>query len=508
MCINKTNQTAGKIRSQFKCVVLLSFIQLAACAPSGGGSSSTGEGLMCNQSTNLISDSSFQTGAGIEKSSVEQQLSEPRIKVDTNYDSYIVEFANDENSEIAEAHELQADEQLIRERAFDSFQLKSLAQNVYSLKMKGTEEEIRSTIEKLATRRKIKLVEPDYPIRLIQPSSDENGSQSENANEIFQDAYRNQWMLSNTRVDYAWSVTRGSSNIIVAVVDSGVDYNHIDLKDNIWRNTRETLNGRDDDGNGYIDDIRGWNFVNDNNNPTTSGGSNHGSHVAGIIGATGRNPDGVRGIAPKVTIMPLKFIGNDGSGKTSDAIRAINYAVNKRVFAINNSWGSSNRSSALESAIKRAENAGILFIVAAGNGSNGVGYDIGKKPYYPAAYTNSNIIRVAASTASNILTSFSNFSQKLVDVAAPGASIVSTVTGNKYMKMSGTSMATPVVTGLAVLAKAANPALNYAQIKALIKSSVDPFSSLRNKINSGGRINAQKAIQMAAQISSTMTSCY
>lgn len=455
-------------------LALILFTQVLACAPSSGGGTATGESLACTRN--------------LETSTLNVASIEPKITIDQNINSYIVEFEENDG--------LEPSGNPIHEYEVSGILLKGIHQNTYSVELIGNKTEKHELIQRLEKHRSIKFIEPDYPIYQI-------------PNELEEDLDvavalpgASQWAHQNVQSTYAWKLTTGSDRLVVAVVDSGIDYTHIDLKNNIWSNPEEIPNnGIDDDRNGYVDDIRGWNYVKGNNNPITTSSSNHGTHVAGIIGASGAGSRGIYGQAPHVKLMPLKFIGDEGTGTSSQAIRAIDYAVNKKVFAINNSWGSSGKSQALEAAIKRAEKAGILFIVSAGNGSNGLGYDISKTNYYPAGYTASNIIRVAATKSDNSLTKFSNFSQTMVDVAAPGYSILSTVTGNKYMKMSGTSMAAPLVTGLAVLVKAANPALGFSQIKAIISSTVDPIASLKSKILSGGRVNARKAVAMAANVS-------
>jgi len=464
---------------------------LAGCAGPTGDSPQPADGLACSSALN-------SEGGSVEEAEqqVESASTEPDINLDPSYDSFIVQFSDNEPSE-----GLQPSGNPIREYRVAGVTLTQIQGKTYSLDLRQVSSR-EDVIARLAQERPIRYVEPDYPISQGDNMTEEELDSQDLASELPEDdslqyhaasRVSEQWHLPKVQASQAWQSTRGASDVVVAVVDSGIDYTHQDLKNNIWTNSAEQLNGRDDDNNGYVDDIRGWNYVNNNNNPKTTSQSNHGTHVAGIIGAAGN----VLGVAPRVKLMPLRFIGESGSGLTSSAIRAIDYAVQKRVFAINNSWGSSNKSRALQDAITRAERAGILFVVAAGNGSNGVGYNISTRPYYPAAYTNSNILRVAATRTNDLLTAFSNYGQRLVDVAAPGSSILSTVTGNRYMRMSGTSMATPLVTGLAVLVKAANRGLSAYQVRAIINSSVDVIPGLRTLIRSGGRVNAKKAVAMA-----------
>lgn len=475
------------VKKHWRVSTFLLFTQLIGCAPSSGGNgTSSAEALVCG-----ASEIAYQS-----QNAADSNLQ--KIVVDPNIDNYIVEFEDDT---LEESTSLPPSGNPIREYEVVGLRLKGINSKTFSFNLSGSEKTKKEMIERMANQRKIKFVEPDYPLYLI-PQEEEDEIQASVSTAA-------QWHHQNVQTPLAWQVTTGSSDVVVAIVDSGIDYTHVDLKSNIWSNSQEIPNnGRDDDRNGYVDDIRGWNFVGNNSNPITTSKSNHGTHVAGIIGATGTGSRGIYGEARQVKLMGLKFIGDNGSGSTSNAIKAIDYAVQKQVFAINNSWGSTSRSQALESAIKRAERAGVLFVVAAGNGQSGKGYDISQKAYYPAAYPQSNVLRVAASRTDNTLTSFSNYSKKLVDVAAPGSSILSTVSGNSYMKMSGTSMAAPLVTGLAVLIKAANPSLNFSQVKAIISASVDPIVSLKNKISSGGRVNARKAVAMAANISADFSQCF
>ena len=482
------------VKKHIGVIALLFITQLTACAPSSGGGNAAGEGLLCKQSQNIAEQN---VAAQTLSEEIDTASSEPKITVDPTVENYIVEFADQEQT-----MGLQPSGNAVHEFEVSGLNLKSIRSNTYSVKLSGDENLKKEMIQRLGNQRRIKYIEPDYPIQLI-PQDQQEDAMTTAATAAAQ------WHHQTVQTANAWQVTKGSQDIVVAVIDSGIDYTHIDLKNNIWTNTKEIPNnGRDDDGNGYVDDVRGWNFVSNNSNTITTSSSNHGTHVAGIIGATGTGSRGVYGMAQKVKLMALKFIGENGMGNTSSAIRAIDYAISKRVFAINNSWGSFSKSQALDDAIKRAERAGILFIVAAGNGQNSVGFDITRTGYYPAAYTESNIIRVAATKSNDLLTGFSNFGKTLVDVAAPGYNILSTVSNGGYMNMSGTSMATPLVTGLAVLVKAANPSLTYSQVKAVIAASVDPVAALTNKIKSGGRVNARKAVAMAANVSADLAGCF
>jgi subtilisin family serine protease len=273
----------------------------------------------------------------------------------------------------------------------------------------------------------------------------------------------------------AWNIQTGNP-IVVGVIDSGVDYNHPDLAANIWTNPGEIAgDGIDNDSNGYIDDVRGWDFAYNDNDPMDVDG--HGTHVAGTIAAIGNNNLGVIGVAwDKAKIMPLRFLDDTGSGATSNAILAINYAVAKNVKITNNSWGGllPIPSQALEDAIKAVEDNGGLFVAAAGNSS--LNTDL--VPAYPASYPNPSIISVASTDDTDRLSYFSNYGASSVDLAAPGSDIYSTLPGGNYGSLSGTSMASPHVAGAAALVWAQNPTWTAAQVKDRIMSKADILSPL------------------------------
>jgi subtilisin family serine protease len=293
----------------------------------------------------------------------------------------------------------------------------------------------------------------------------------------------------------AWDTTTGSRSVVIAVIDTGVDYTHRDLAANAWRNPGEIAgDGLDNDGNGFADDVFGWDFANRDANPMDDNG--HGTHVAGTIGAVGDNGTGVVGVNWQVSIMALKFLTGSGSGSTSGAIGAINYATRMRrdfgvnVVATNNSWGGGGFSASLRDAIEAGGRAGILFVAAAGND----GTDNDGTPHYPSNYGDDAVISVAATDRSNRLASFSNFGATSVDVAAPGASITSTLPGNRYGSYSGTSMATPHVAGIVGLMAAANPAATAAEIRTAILSTTTPVAALAGRMTTGGLVNAAAAV--------------
>jgi hypothetical protein len=290
----------------------------------------------------------------------------------------------------------------------------------------------------------------------------------------------------------AWSVSTGSPNVVVAVIDTGVDVAHPDLAANIWVNAGEDCagcraNGVDDDGNGYVDDWRGWDFANGDNNPTDDQG--HGTHVSGTIAAVGNNGVGVVGVTWSTRIMPLKFLGADGSGTTADAISAISYANAKGVPILNNSWGGGEFSQALLDAIVETDASGGLFVAAAGNDFTNTDVE----PFYPSAYPTSNVVSVEATDAFDRKAWFSNYGARTVDLGAPGTNIYSTWRGGTYRFADGTSMAAPHVSGAAALAKAAFPDASGVGLKALLLRSVDPISTLAGTTRTAGRLNVFRA---------------
>jgi subtilisin family serine protease len=283
----------------------------------------------------------------------------------------------------------------------------------------------------------------------------------------------------------AWDVTTGNRSVLVAVIDTGIDYHHPDLAANIYSNAGEIPhNGLDDDGNGFVDDIRGWDFANDDNDPLDDAG--HGTHVAGTIGAVGDNGIGVTGVNWEVTLVPLKFLSFDGVGLTSDAIAAIDYATLIGVDIMNNSWGGAQFSQALLDAIQAAAAADILFVAAAGNSAS----DNDTFPHYPSSYDAPNIVAVAATTDEDALWGFSNFGATSVDLGAPGSAILSTLPGGEYGLAQGTSMATPHVSGAAALIRSVAPNIGVADLKERLLGFTDPLPSLAGTTLTGGRLNA------------------
>ena len=296
----------------------------------------------------------------------------------------------------------------------------------------------------------------------------------------------------------AWNTTQGSSAVTVGVIDTGVDWSHPDLASQIWINPGENCTGcrtdhLDNDHNGYVDDWHGWDFVNDDNNPTDDHG--HGTHVAGTIGAVGNNGLGVTGVAWNVGIMPLKFLNAQGSGTTADAVSAVLYAAQNGAEITNNSWAGGEYSQALADAIAVADARGSLFVAAAGND----GSDNDLEPTYPASYELPNVVSVAATSNSDDVAYFSNVGHRSVDLGAPGVDIYSTWPGGSYRYLSGTSMASPHVAGAAALLEAEFPSAGALGLKALLLDSVDPNAELANASTTGGRLNVGTAAACSTQ---------
>jgi thermitase len=350
---------------------------------------------------------------------------------------------------------------------------------------------VREALQRYEASPDVEYAEPDF---VLQPA------QTVSPSDLY---YTRLYVLNNTGqtggtpdadVDAkeAWSITTGSPTTVVAVIDEGVDVNHPDLRGNIWVNTDEVPgNGVDDDRNGYVDDRNGYDFASDDASvydpdPLNGGGDEHGTHVAGTIAAQGNNGTGVNW---RASIMALKFVGPNG-GYTSDAVEALNYAVANGAMISNNYWGGRGSSLALQQAISRADATGHLFVAAAG--SDGTNNDT--TAHYPSTYTNANIISVAATDNNDRLASFSNFGASSVDLAAPGVNILSTLPGNRYGSYSGTSMATPHVTGVAALLKSQNPTLCDGQLKAQNLQFVESKNSLQGKVATGGRLNAAASL--------------
>jgi hypothetical protein len=328
----------------------------------------------------------------------------------------------------------------------------------------------------------VEYIEPNYEIQLDVTPNDPRFS------ELY--AMRNTGQTGGTagadiKATQAWDLFTGDPNLKVGVIDTGVDYNHPDLAANIWTNPGEIPgNSIDDDGNGYVDDVHGYDFFNNDGDPFDD--NSHGTHVSGTIAAAGNNNVGVVGVNWSAKIVAIKFLSGGGSGSTAGAIAGVNYAITVGVRLTSNSWGGGAFSQALLDAINAAGAAGQLFIAAAGNSSANT--DV--SPHYPSAYDSPYIVSVAATDHNDNLASFSNYGATTVDIAAPGVNILSTFPGNTYGSISGTSMATPHVSGVAALTWGRYPALTNMQVKTLILAAADPKPQLAGKCLTGGRLNA------------------
>lgn len=317
--------------------------------------------------------------------------------------------------------------------------------------------------------------------------------------------FESQWALHNTGqtgglpgadidAPEAWESTTGEG-VVVAVIDGGVDWSHPDLQTSLWINPGEIPgNGIDDDGNWFVDDVRGWDFVENDNDPLEDQG--HGTHTSGTIAAGAHNGIGVAGISWSAKVMPLRFLNEFGTGSNADAIRALEYAMRMGASITSNSWGSYSYSEALRDAIEATRDAGLLFVAAAGNRRS----DLDVFNYYPAGYDLNNIISVASTNKHDRISVFSNFGATRVDLAAPGTDILSTFPGGGYVMMSGTSMAVPYVAGAAALVWSASPDLNYMEVKEFLMESTDPLPALAGMCVTGGRLNAFNAIGMLDSI--------
>ena len=288
-----------------------------------------------------------------------------------------------------------------------------------------------------------------------------------------------------------WDIANSASNVVVALVDSGVRYTHEDLAANMWINPGEIPgNGVDDDANGFIDDIHGINAAANNGDPIDLIG--HGTQVAGFVGSVGDNGVGTAGVAWRVRIMACRFYSDGGTGFLTDAAQCIDYALAKGAQIINASFVTTSFSAVLNNALNNCRNAGVIFVAAAGNDS--VNTDV--TPYYPAGFNFDNIVAVGATTRTDGLASFSNFGAASVDLAAPGENVYSTFNSadNAYMENLGTSFAAPIVAGAFALLRARNPSASYQQIIQQVLGTVDPLPALAGKCVSGGRLNLARAL--------------
>lgn len=352
-------------------------------------------------------------------------------------------------------------------------------------------ETIDSAVKTLGANSFVEIVEPNYIYHMNKESNDPDFSKLWGLKNVGQKDPKGQVGVAGVDIDAvkAWDITTGSDKMIVAVIDTGIDYNHPDLKENLWTNEAEANGqaGVDDDGNGVVDDIHGYNAITGKGDSQDDQG--HGSHCAGTIGGRGDNGVGVVGVNWNVKLMGVKFLDANGSGTLDNALKAIDYATKMGAKVMSNSWGGGRFSQTLMDAVKRSNEAGALFVAAAGNdGSNNDG-----TPTYPASFDVPNVLTVAAVDNRGGMASFSNYGKKTVHVGAPGVNIYSS-TGGSYESMSGTSMATPHVAGVAALVWSHEPQMTGLELKQRLIQTSRPLASLKGRIKSGGLVNAYNAL--------------
>lgn len=356
--------------------------------------------------------------------------------------------------------------------------------------------------EKLMDLPEVELMEPNFVYHL------ESGSQAEGAVNVIPNdpEFKKAWNLNNigqadgwgragrvgidTGVGKAWDIQRGTKSVVVAVIDSGLNYKHPEFVDNLWVNRAEQAGkpGVDDDNNGLVDDINGYDFVNSDADPMDDHG--HGSHVASIIGARGNNAVGMAGINWEISLMPLKFASKEGKGTLELGIRAIQYATQMGARIINNSWGGQGYSEILTKVVEEAHQKGVLLVAAAGNS----GGDNAETPIFPASLKNENVLSVAAFDQHGQLWNNSCYGETTVHLGAPGVEILG-LWGEKYRSMTGTSLAAPHVTGVAALLLAQEPQLTVGELKSRLLATAKPIANLRGKTISGATVDALYALK-------------
>lgn len=348
-----------------------------------------------------------------------------------------------------------------------------------------------SAIKALNENPMVEIAEPNYIYKINKAPTDPLYVQTWGLANVGQADPKNQVGVAGVDVnaEKAWEIQTGTREKIVAIIDTGIDWSHPDLAENMWVNEAEQ-NGKagvDDDNNGVVDDIYGYNAITGTGNAKDDQG--HGSHCAGTIGARANNGIGVAGVNWNVRMMAVKFLDAGGSGSLADAIKAIDYATKMGANVMSNSWGGGGFSQTLMDAIKRSNDAGAIFIAAAGNEYN----NNDSSPTYPSTYQVENVMSVAAIDNRGAKADFSNYGKKTVHLGAPGVNVMST-TGGSYKSFSGTSMATPHVAGVAALLWANEPNLTAAQVKERLVATVRPLASMKGKTRTGGIVDAYGAL--------------
>ncbi|MFV7783104.1 S8 family serine peptidase [Shewanella marisflavi] len=357
--------------------------------------------------------------------------------------------------------------------------LRNIANGRLAVLELGQGRKVDSVLASLKNHPLIEYAEPNYLVHTTAVPNDTS--------------YPSLYGMQKIQAETAWDYVIGDSSVVVGVIDTGFDFNHPDLADNIWTNPNEIAgNGIDDDGNGYIDDIHGISAILDNGNPSDTGA--HGTHVSGTIGAKGNNAMGVAGVNWQTNMVGCSFLGS-GGGTLADGVQCIDYMIGLKnagnnIRVLNNSWGGGGFTQTLKDAITAANNADMLFVAAAGNDSA----DIDNGGFYPAGYDVPNVVAVASTDNTDNLSGFSNYGDQLVHLAAPGSFILSTTPNNSYDTFSGTSMATPHVAGAAALILAGNPNLTTSQLKSVLMNTGDTLAALEGKTISGKRLNLANAL--------------
>lgn len=302
--------------------------------------------------------------------------------------------------------------------------------------------------------------------------------------------------LRRTLAEKAWDITQGSYDVVVAVTDTGITAGHSDLVNQVWSNPREIAdNGVDDDGNGFVDDTGGWDFFGNDNNPWDENKPGHGTHVSGIAGAEGNNRNGIAGMAWRVKIMPVRFLGVKGDGTDEGGIKSILYAVNNGARIINASWGGGGDSQTLRNALNYMYSKGALLMAAAGNDQ----LNTDRLPHFPSSVNMPGVISVASSEIDGEFSSFSNYGAITVHLAAPGTAILSTIYDGTYKELSGTSMATPMVSGVGALILSVAPQLSALDLRNAILNAVTPRPKYSGKLATEGDLNAYQAVAQLSQ---------